>query len=94
MQAELRAANPDLNIEIVGVNRQDEAGFNSLITSSSTLAWLQDTPQQLVWNRWQVVWRDVRIHTLHVNPRIYHQRIVGDTLLNGSEELGPPFFLD
>jgi len=39
-------------------------------------------------------WRDVRIHSLHVNPRIYHQRIVGDTLLNGSEELGPPFFLD
>lgn len=39
-------------------------------------------------------WRDVRIHSLHVNPRIYHQRVVGDTLLNGSEELGPPFFLD
>jgi alkylation response protein AidB-like acyl-CoA dehydrogenase len=39
-------------------------------------------------------WRDARIHSLHVNPRIYHHRIVGDVLLNGSQELGPSFFID
>lgn len=38
-------------------------------------------------------WRDIRIHSLHVNPTIYHSRVVGDTLLNGSEEVGPPFFV-
>ncbi len=39
-------------------------------------------------------WRDARIHSLHVNPRIYHQRLLGDFVLNGSDEVGPPFFLD
>jgi alkylation response protein AidB-like acyl-CoA dehydrogenase len=39
-------------------------------------------------------WRDVRIHSLHLNPPIYHHRIVGDALLNGSQELGPRFFAD
>lgn len=39
-------------------------------------------------------WRDVRIHSLHLNPPIYHHRIVGDVLLNGSRELGPRFFQD
>ncbi|MBB4662181.1 acyl-CoA dehydrogenase family protein [Conexibacter arvalis] len=39
-------------------------------------------------------WRDVRIHSLHLNPPIYHHRIVGDVLLNGSRELGPRFYGD
>lgn len=30
-------------------------------------------------------WRDTRLHSLHLNPPIYHYRIVGDVLLNGTE---------
>lgn len=39
-------------------------------------------------------WRDARIHSLHLNPPIYHHRIVGDVLLNGSTETGLRFFPD
>ncbi|MFZ4756037.1 MAG: acyl-CoA dehydrogenase family protein [Miltoncostaeaceae bacterium] len=39
-------------------------------------------------------WRDVRIHSLHINPLIYTHRQIGDVILNGSELTGPPFFLD
>lgn len=39
-------------------------------------------------------WRDVRIHSLHINPLIYTERLLGDVHLNGSPVTGPPFFLD
>lgn len=39
-------------------------------------------------------WRDVRIHSLHINPPVYHHRMVGDVHLNGSGSTGPSFFLD
>ena len=61
MQADLKAANPELNIEILGVNRTNEAASNPLVVSMSALPWLQDTLQDAVWSRWDVVWRDVRI---------------------------------
>ena len=57
----MKAANPDLNIEILGLNNRDDAIFNSLATSGRTLPWLQDTVQDAVWDHWGVTWRDVRI---------------------------------
>jgi len=38
-------------------------------------------------------WRDVRIHSLHLNPPIYTNRETGDAFLNGSDFTGPPFYL-
>ena len=57
----LKAAKPDLNVEILGVNGISFAGFNSLVTSERNLSWLQDTREENVWVRWGVRWRDVRI---------------------------------
>ena len=61
MLAELKAANPELNIEILGINAAADAPFNSLVTQASRLAWLQDTEDQKVRDRWAASWRDVRI---------------------------------
>jgi hypothetical protein len=60
MQDELRAAAPDLNIEIVGINQITSAAYNSLI-ANRTLAWLQDTTNATAQLHWQAVYRDVRI---------------------------------
>lgn len=61
MHNELRAANPELNIEILGVNRSDAAALNSLVVPARKLPWLQDTPEAEAWTAWEVTWRDVRI---------------------------------
>ncbi len=57
----MRLANPDWNVDILGVNASDQLPYNSLIISENTLAWLQDTPQDHVWDLWGVNFRDVRI---------------------------------
>src|SRR5262245_1482164 len=61
MAVELRATNPAINIEILGINRIGQEPFNDLITDGASLPWLQDTTEADVWNRWKVTWRDVRI---------------------------------
>ncbi len=61
MLSELRASNPDLNIEILGVNMLNDAVFNPLIVAERKLPWLQETEEANVWYRWGVTWRDVRI---------------------------------
>ncbi len=38
-------------------------------------------------------WRDVRIHSLHVNPLIYSRRVLGEHFLAQRELAGPPFIL-
>lgn len=38
-----------------------DASYNSDVTSVSSLAWLQDTTEDSVWNRWQITYRDVYI---------------------------------
>lgn len=50
-----------MNIEILGVNREDQESFNSSVTSGRNLPWLQDTSEDQVWQRWQVTYRDVWI---------------------------------
>src|SRR5262245_10613223 len=61
MLSRIRAAKPDRNVEILGINGASYAGFNSLVTFERTLPWLQDTRQDNVWGKWDVRWRDVRI---------------------------------
>ena len=46
-------------MEILGINRPDEAAFNVLI--SPNLPWLQDISTQSVSAAWDVTYRDVRI---------------------------------
>ena len=50
-----------MNVEVVGVNRSDQAGNNALVTSSRSLPWVQDTDIDRMWSSWDVAWRDVRI---------------------------------
>ena len=61
MAAELKATNPAVNIEILGVNMSTDADFNPLVTSERSLPWLQDTFVNSAWEAWGVTWRDVRI---------------------------------
>lgn len=61
VQDEVKAAKPDLNVEILGVNLINRSSSNPLIVAGRTLPWLQDTAAEDVWKRWEVVYRDVRI---------------------------------
>jgi hypothetical protein len=61
MAAELKATNPAVNIEILGVNRNDESAYNYLMTLGRSLPWLQDTTDNSVWSLLGVTYRDVRI---------------------------------
>jgi len=61
MAAELKATNPAVNIEILGVNMATDAAYNPLVTAERSLPWLQDTVVNSAWEAWQVTWRDVRI---------------------------------
>ncbi|MSU62792.1 MAG: hypothetical protein EXS31_10415 [Pedosphaera sp.] len=53
--------NPDFNVEILGINLINAAASNPLVTSTSTLPWLQDTAADAVSTKWMVTYRDVRI---------------------------------
>ncbi len=57
----MKAAKPDLNIEIVGINDLPHAQWNYLMTNGRTLPWLQDVEDQSVWSFWNAAWRDVFI---------------------------------
>ncbi|MBI2927068.1 MAG: hypothetical protein HYY24_15340 [Verrucomicrobia bacterium] len=61
IQAELRTANPDFNIELLGVNWDPQPSFNAQMTSGRTLPWLQDTLAVPVKTSWGATYRDVRI---------------------------------
>ena len=50
-----------MNIEVVGINRSDQANNNSLVINQRSLPWLQDTSEAGLWSSWNVVWRDVRL---------------------------------
>jgi hypothetical protein len=59
---ELQNARPGLGVEILGVNRISDAPFNSLIGQMEVaVPWLQDTPEEQVWQRWQIEYRDVLV---------------------------------
>jgi hypothetical protein len=59
--ADLKASQPDLNIEIVGINLAGDEGSIGQITEITTFPWLQDTVQQNVQTRWQCLKDDLVI---------------------------------
>lgn len=61
MLAEIKQSKPDLNVEILGVNRSSDSRYNHYITEEFSLPWLQDTDSAAVWSLWNVEYRDVKI---------------------------------
>ncbi len=61
MLSELKAAKPDLNIEIVGINRFDQAYGNDGLTALCTFPWLQDMANVDAWTLWKANKDDVFI---------------------------------
>ena len=59
MVSELKAAKPDLNIEIIGINQWDEVSGNPGLTDLITFPWLQDSLITNVWASWQAVKDDL-----------------------------------
>jgi hypothetical protein len=58
----LKATNPAVNIEILGINMPVDYPFNYLVAAEErNLPWLQDNQTDSVWTSWKVTWRDVRI---------------------------------
>lgn len=61
MQRELRSAKTGWNIELLGLNLTNYASFNSLATTGRNIPWLQDRMEIAAWQKWSVIYRDVRI---------------------------------
>ncbi|MFT4623036.1 MAG: hypothetical protein ACI8PZ_001692 [Myxococcota bacterium] len=57
MQQQL--ASEGITIDIVGVNAVGKESDNGVITEGRDLPWLQDTPDEGVWDAWFAEWRDV-----------------------------------
>lgn len=69
MQQDLKAAAPDLNIEIIGMNLTNKAAFNSAMTSGRTIPWLQDTVEDHARQNWGALNDEIWI--LDWNNRLY-----------------------
>jgi hypothetical protein len=52
MADDIRIAQPDWNVEMVIINPADRNQYASLVSSVTTLPWLQDTADEAVWARW------------------------------------------
>ena len=66
MQTELDSENPELNINILGVNEFGHDSGNSLVIDGRDLPWLQDIDDNGdgasdTWDSWDVTFRDVMI---------------------------------
>jgi hypothetical protein len=59
MQDELTQAG--LNVTILGINEIGLEDGNAFITQGRDLPWLQDVPEQNVWETWGIAFRDVVI---------------------------------
>jgi hypothetical protein len=59
MQDELTQAGFD--VTILGVNAIGLEAGNPSVTAGRDLAWLQDVPEESVWESWDVTYRDVII---------------------------------
>lgn len=73
---ELLAENPATRIRLSGINLAGLEDWDSLIVEGRTLPWLQDTPDQNVWESWIATWRDVMI----LDPQNVHVQTYNLTL--------------
>jgi hypothetical protein len=61
MQKEIDAMGAPADIAILGVNQLGHERANATACEGKDLPWLQETPEELVWSRWEVAYRDVVI---------------------------------
>ncbi len=61
MEAELEAAHPELELDIVMVNAPGLESGNSALFGVTTLPVVQDDATANVWLNWGAVWRDVYV---------------------------------
>jgi hypothetical protein len=61
MQEEFNAENPNLQIQILGINQAGYSSGNSAISNGRDIPWLQDTVDENVWSTWEHAYRDVII---------------------------------
>ena len=59
MQDELDAMDLPVDIQIIGVNEAGYESGNDLMSDGRDLPWLQDTDAAMVWDTWDVGFRDV-----------------------------------
>lgn len=51
----------DLRVDVLGVNRIDQAAFNDAVINERRLVWIQDNEMARLWDSWEVTYRDVMI---------------------------------
>jgi hypothetical protein len=61
LQEELVAENASTRIRIGGINQIGAESGNNGIEAYGAIPYLQDTPEEGVWDRWEIAWRDVMI---------------------------------
>lgn len=61
MQKDIDNKSTKLQVQILGVDAIGLEAGNAGITSGRVLPWLQDTPEQNAWQKWDVTYRDVVI---------------------------------
>jgi len=61
MMAEMLAADPGIEVRILGVNSINSEAGNAENCNGRTIPWLQDTAAAQVWDDWAVIYRDVII---------------------------------
>jgi hypothetical protein len=59
MQDELDALGLPVTVGILGVNGSGHESGNAGACEGRDIPWLQETPSEPVWARWQVAYRDV-----------------------------------
>lgn len=61
MQTDLNRDDWPLEVQILGVNAIGSEAGNEAACEDNELPWLQDTPEEHVWDKWNVAYRDVVI---------------------------------
>jgi hypothetical protein len=61
MQNELNALDLPVEVQIIGINEAGYEAGNDTMTDGRDLPWLQDTDDAMVWDTWDVAFRDVII---------------------------------
>jgi hypothetical protein len=61
MQEEIDTEGWSTETRLIGINQIGAESGNETICNGRSIPWLQDTAAQQVWQKWEVVYRDVVI---------------------------------
>jgi len=61
MQVEIEGLGLPVEVRIHGINGTGHGGSNETACQGKDLPWLQEVPEEPVWTRWDVTYRDVII---------------------------------